>query len=157
PIQYDANARVYVVPWFGARTVAENREAVWHIRSRTTAGSTIKSDQAYVYRAPVRTRCRNGQFVDRSQGQQFQDFDQNERFVSLNRYIDHHAKDPSEQRRDYGLATYFHFEVSRSDADKCFRTDDSNVVGNLDDAYGFPDVPRTVGLIARYTSPTTTA
>jgi hypothetical protein len=152
-IQYDANARIYIVPWFGPRAVSENKEAVWHVRSRTTAGSDIKSNQAYVYRAPVRTRCRDGRIVDQSQGQQFQDFDQNERFVSLNRYIDHHAKNLNEQRRDFGLTTYFHFEVSRGDIDKCFQTDDPNAVGNLDDAYGFPDVPRTSGFIARHTSP----
>jgi hypothetical protein len=72
----------------------------------------------------------------------------------LNRYIHHHQNDPTRQRVDFGLRTYFHFEVS--DEGNCFRTDGTKV-GPLHDKYGFPDVPRTPGLIARYIQPTTPA
>jgi hypothetical protein len=150
---YKPNAKIYVVPWFGLRNVAPNKEAVWHVRSQTTADTKLKSDQAYVYRPATRTRCRSGQFVDQSLGHFFDEFTPDERFVSLDRYIDHHAKTPKEQRADFGLTTYFHFEVSDITTGSCFRTDDYNSVGNLNEAYGFPDVPRPLGLIARNTSP----
>jgi hypothetical protein len=156
-VRYESNARIYVVPWFGPRAIAANEEGVWHIRSQTTANSSVKSNQAYVYRPAVRTQCLQGRRVAQSQGQFFKEFFPDERYVSLNRYFDHHPKDPKARREDFGLSTYFHFEVSHPDDGHCLRTDDAEAVGNLHDAYGFRDVVPIPGLIARTFSSTTTA
>lgn len=151
PLAYDINARFYFLPTTGSRVLGENQEAVYHLRSQTTADADLRSDEALVYRPPVRTSCRAGQLVGAFTGDTFESFDRNSRYVSLNRYADHHADNASEQRVDYGLRTYFHLEVS--DGTGCFRTDDARKVGPLHSAYGFPDVTPVTGLIARNVDP----
>jgi len=154
--RYDIDARFYFLPTIGPRTLSENQEAVYHVRSQTTAASNLRSDEALVYRPPVRTSCRAGQFVGSFLGDGFESFDRNSRYVSLGRYFDHHAENEAERRPDHGLGTYFHFEISDVNS-KCFRTDDARVVGPLHGAYGFSDVTPVTGLIARNVDPVPSA
>ncbi|MCA1469875.1 hypothetical protein I6F09_18440 [Bradyrhizobium sp. IC3195] len=148
--KYDINAQFYYIP-VGPRTVGENEEVVYHIRSQTKAADAgLRADQALVYRREVRTSCQRGNLVQPFAGDEFASFTENSRYVSLNRYFDHHAERAKDRREDSGLRTYFHFEVS--DAGRgCFRTDDSNKVGPLHGAYGFPDVRPNAVLVTRAT------
>lgn len=139
PVPYEEGARIYVVPWFGPRLVDADKEVVWHIRMQTSARSSLRSNQVYVYRPRLQTQCDSGNYAGSGRGAWFPEFPADERYVSLRRYNDHHAKSDLLVRNDGGLARYFHFEVSHER--NCYRTDDSKAVGNLDAAYGFRDVP----------------
>ena len=141
PVAYEEGARIYVKPWFGPKLVDTDKELVWHIRMQTTARSSLRSNQVYVYHPRLQTQCADGSYAGPGRGAWFPEFPADERYVSLRRYNDHHAKTDPLRREDGGLARYFHFEVSKPDERSCFRTDDSKVVGNLDAAYGFRDVP----------------
>jgi len=156
PLDYDINARFYFLPPDDARLVGENQEAVFHVRSQTVADSDLRADETLVFRERVRTSCRDGQFAQPFMGETFESFDRNSRYVSLNRYFDHHARNESDRRTDPGLRTYFHLEISDIN-NNCFRTDDSRRVGPLHDAYGFPDVTPAAVLVARYTQPVSSA
>src|SRR5260370_31924933 len=114
----------------------------WHIRSQTVSLTDSRSDRAFVYRPALRTMCRRGRLGTRTEGDFFDEFQPAERIVPLNRYIDYHSETVGEQRQDFGLKTYFHFQVSNSETGRCFRTDDFASVGSLRQAYGFSDVDR---------------
>ena len=156
PLAYDINLRFYFIPTAGPRTIGENQEAAYHVRSQTTADADLRSDEALVYRPRVQTSCRAGRFAGGFSGDTFEDFDRNTRYVSLGRYFDHHADNERDRRPDRGLRTYFHFEISDA-GNNCFRTDDSSKVGPLHSAYGFPDVTPATGLIARNVNPVPSA
>lgn len=150
PAPYIAGARLYYVT--GESALAAGKEAVWHIRSQTmtTTGST--SDRAFVYRPAVRTMCRGGRLGALAEGDFFDEFQPAERLIPLNRYIDYHADTVGEQRSDFGLKTYFHFQVSNSESGRCFRTDDFAAVGSLRQIYGFSDVDRVANRLTKWTS-----
>jgi hypothetical protein len=147
PIPYDRDARIYVVPRFSPLSALPNQELVWHVRMRTTASSPLKSNQVYVYRSRVQTQCRRGERVKQSDGQWFEEFYPDERYISLRRYDDHH-NDEQSRREDGGLAKYFHFEVSNSSSNSCYRTDDPKAVGSLREAYGLGEVGTPAPLIS---------
>lgn len=155
PIPYSAGARLYYVT--GESPLAASKEAAWHIRSQTVSLTDSRSDRAFVYRPAQRTMCRSGRLGTRTEGDFFDEFQPAERIVPLNRYIDYHSETVGEQRQDFGLKTYFHFQVSNSETGRCFRTDDFAAVGSLRQTYGFSDVDRVANRLTKWTSLVTQA
>jgi hypothetical protein len=155
PVPFDAGARLYYVT--GEAPIGPNKEAVWHIRSQTISRSEGTSDRAFVYRPAVRTMCRNGKPAAKADGDFFDEFQPAERVIQLDRYIDYHSKTEADQRADFGLKTYFHFQVSNPGNGSCFRTDDFAAVGSLHDVYGFSDVARIPNRLTRLVSIVSTA
>ena len=126
-IGYDPGARFYYQPGTSRRVAGEG---VWHVRTQTRARSTPDADAAIVYRPRLTTQCSNGSPLFA--------FDADQRFVSLRRYIDHHAA--VGWRTDAGLRDYFHFAIRDPASNQCVRTDDRSVYGNLETIYGFTGI-----------------
>ena len=130
-IPYSPHSRFYFV----SGTSSNGAENVWHVRTQTQAAGAPGADAAIVYRPPVKTRC--------SRGNALPAFSKSRRYVPLARYIDHNVG-----KTDSGLREYFHFEIQDpSHPGHCVRTDDRTVF-NLNDVYGFRDVPRPEPLVA---------
>jgi len=134
-VGYDPGARLYYQPGAGGRIAGEG---VWHVRTQTRARATPDADAAIVYRPPVTTQCSNGRPLFA--------FDADQRFVSLRRYIDHHAA--VDWRTDAGLRDYFHFAIRDPGSNRCIRTDDRSVYGNLETIYGFTGIQRSQPTVA---------
>jgi hypothetical protein len=131
-VPYSPDARFYFV----SKALSYGTESVWHVRTQTQAASAPGADAAIVYRPPVKTQC--------SRGSALPAFSKSRRYVPLARYIDH-----NHGQTDSGLREYFHFEIQDpSHPGHCIRTDDRTVF-NLNDVYGFRDVPRPEPLLAR--------
>ena len=129
PLAYNSDARFYYV---SSSVEASRFEKVWHVTTQTEADSSPDADEAVVYRPSIRNKCSNGKSLYA--------FDRNQRFVSLRRYMDHHAG--TRPRIDSGLSQYFHFSMS-DPVGRCVRTDDRAVYGNLETVYGFQNIRRT--------------
>ena len=137
PVNYDPDARFYYLP--GRSNNRVSKERVWHVRTQTRARAAPSADTAVVYRPPVTTQCSNGRRLFA--------FNVDERFVSLRRYIDHHAAVGG--RTDAGLRDYFHLKIRDPGSNQCVRTDDRSVYGNLETIYAFDGVVRTQPKVAR--------
>src|SRR6202020_3138069 len=98
-------------------------EGVWHIKTQTLAAAAPRANKVYVNRPQIVSRC--------SAGATLPNFDRNDRFVELKRYIDYHAPNRSRER-ERQLHDYFHFKMQDPDTGDCSAgiwTDDSNLVG----------------------------
>jgi hypothetical protein len=119
-------------------------EMIWNVRLQTVAKSP-QANEAIAWRPPVKTDCSNDQPLD--------SFDDNSRFVSLQRYYDHHAGNGERRRIDADLQQRFHLRFSISAHRRCqARTDNPDDVGDLRKTYGFEDVSPDEVLVARITT-----
>jgi hypothetical protein len=146
-IDYDAGGRFYYVwPGSGGHPFRVTRETVWHVRIQTVAKSA-KADETLLWRPGVRTQC--------SSDLPLETFNEYNRFVTLQRYYDHHPAAGEAQRRDSAIATSFHFMIDDpSQRIRCnTRTDDPRTVGNLRETYGFVEVNPDEPAIARLVEP----
>jgi hypothetical protein len=146
-LTYDRNGRFYFVPAsINGRTFHARREMIWNVRLQTTAKSA-KADETIAWRPPIKTEC-SGEFA-------LESFDLNSRFVSLQRYYDHHAGSAERRRIDPDLRRKFHLAFSKSAGRPCqARTDAAEDVGDLRKTYDFEDVEPDAVLLARLTSVT---
>ena len=146
-LTYDQGGRFYFVAASErGRPYRAEREMVWSIRLQTTAKSA-KADETIVWRPPVKTEC--------SAGVPLELFDANSRFVSLQRYYDHHASDAEGRRVDPELRRRFHLRFSKSASRPCQAfTDAREDVGDLRQTYGFEEVRPDPVLLARITTMT---
>jgi len=144
--RYTASGRLfYLVADSGGRAFRVSRATVWHVRTQTT-GNAGEADEAFVSRDAVTTEC--------SGGKPLPSFGPSGRFVSLPRYLDHHAASAAAQKYDAPLGADFHFVVSDpTQRVACAgRTDDPRTLGrDLRQVYGFEGVTRSDGLLARST------
>jgi len=144
-VPYDPDAELYFVPGSGSHLFVSGEEGVWHVRTQTQATAASGADQALVYRPSVVTRCSNGSALAA--------FDENDRLVSLRRYVDHHAPPEGDYRRDTGLGQYFHFQIEDPGNPKhCIPTDDRSGGRNTAEIFGFEGVTRTQQRVAQYLS-----
>jgi hypothetical protein len=145
-LAYDSGGRFYyLAPGYRGRTYVVTRERVWHVRTQTIARSA-KANETLLWRPGVRTQCSPNQALDT--------FTPDTRFVSLQRYYDHHA--PTDVRRpDGAIARNFHFVIDDpSRPARCnTRTDDPKTVGDLRETYGFPDVAPEATVVSRLVGP----
>lgn len=138
-IPYSPQATIYYVPPGSDRIVAAGDELVWHIRTQTVAPNSPRANETIAWRPGGMSKC----------SPMLSSFTKNSMFVGLNRYIDHHA-DGSEQRRDIGLATYFHFPISDPRRpNECVQSDDPRAVGRLATLYGFGNVRHQRSALSR--------
>jgi len=146
-IDYDPGGRFYYVwPGAGGRPFHVTRETVWHVRTQTIAKSG-KADEALLWRPGVRTQC--------SPDRPLETFNDYNRFVTLQRYYDHHSAADETQRPDPAIASSFHFTIDNPDErTRCStRTDDPKTVGDLRKTYGFVEVDPDEPAIARVVEP----
>lgn len=143
-MSYDARARFYFIP--GLKPSQARTESVWHVRTQTKAGAAPNANEAYVHRARTRTRC--------SPGAEIPSFETDQRFIGLNRYIDHHSR--TAPRSDPSLQNHFHLEI-QDPALGCISTDHRTAFGDIETNYGFSEVRRTNQLVERRLRIATTA
>lgn len=140
---YNKDSRLYYLAAdTNGRPFRVIRETVWHVRTQTIANSA-KANETILWRPQIATRCSGGHPLD--------GFDSDSRFVSLQRYRDHHASG-STRRVDSDVRSRFHFPIEDPVDGRCHddsRTDTPRVVGNLHATYGFDDVHPDQVLLAR--------
>jgi hypothetical protein len=146
PVDYNMDSRFYYLMGDGTRRAFRvTRETVWHVRTQTTAKSA-KADETILWRPKISTQCSGGRVLD--------GFDENTRFISLQRYRAHHARMSDSQVVDSEIGAKFHFPIQNPESGRCdtySRTDNPRTVGDLHQIYGFDDQPDPV-LLARWTT-----
>jgi hypothetical protein len=153
PPQYSLNVRFYFLPGGTPR-----EEGVWHIRTQTATEAVRGTDQVFVYRPRVETRCSRrardtGGAISGNRGV-WPEFDSNDRLIGLNRYAEHHAPEDKrwdlKQEKYFGLGVHFHMSIQDGIArDGCVKTDDPAVFTDLWSVYGFEGVSRSKSRTAR--------
>jgi hypothetical protein len=148
-LRYDPGDRFYyVTSGADGRPYRVRRETIWNVRTRTLAASAA-ADETVLWRPRIQTLCSAGQI---------ESFNEYNRFVTLQRYYDHHHRNPSQRRPDGDIAAKFHMPIEdparpgRCDA-RTIRTDNPNVVGNLRDTYEFEGVKPDDPAVARLVRP----
>jgi hypothetical protein len=133
---YDSGAKFVLITAPSNPSRSPDYEGVWHIRTQTIARQSNRANKAYVYRAPVRTRCSDGVLPDFSPG---------DRLVNLNIYLDHHLSDPRNPRpKAYELSRRFHMPIKDVADGSCVMTDNEREF-NVAGTYGFTDIDRGDG------------
>ena len=133
---YDSGARFVLITAPSNPGRSPDYEGVWHIRTQTIARQSNRANKAYVYRAPVKTRCSDGVLPDFASG---------DRLVNLNIYLDHHLSDPRNPRpKTYELSRRFHMPIKDVADGSCVMTDNEREF-DVAGTYGFTGVDRSDG------------